>query len=61
MNKNQKIKSITGYLKKMSEAVKKLDSMPKQQAKEESIRSLQSTGVLTKSGAVKKSICTVHG
>lgn len=61
MNKNRKIKSITGYLKKMSEAVKKLDSMPKQQAKEESIRSLQSTGVLTKSGAVKKSICTVHG
>lgn len=61
MNKNQKIKSISGYLKEMSEAVKELDSMPQQKAKEVSIRSLQSSGVLTKSGAVKKSICTIHG
>jgi len=61
MNKNQKIKSISGYLKEMSEAVKELDSMPQQKAKEVSIRSLQSSGVLTKRGAVKKSICTIHG
>ena len=61
MKSKKEIISISDYLNEMSKAVKQLDDMPHEKAKNLSVRSLQASGVLTKNGSVKRIICKVNG